>query len=236
VNEPAANPFPVVGVGASAGGLEPLSQLLSGLSSQPGLAVVVIQHLDPHYESRLSSILQTHTTLRVVDAMHGQKVQLDQVYVIQPNTQVAIADGVLSVTAQPGKRQPHYPVDRRRQRGRSRMMRFFLESEGHVVATASDGPGALTAVAEFSARCGHPRHRDAGTEWVRCGRADSPRQASAVADAGRIVRPWARRGQRHATEAGFDVHFTNPVDIPTLNKLSASLAAKRSEQPGEPEG
>ena len=111
MNEPVANPFPVVGVGASAGGLEPLSQLLGGLSSQPGLAVVVIQHLDPRYESQLPSILQTHTSLRVVDAKHGQKVQPSHVYVIQPNTQVAIADGVLSVTARPDTRQPHYPVD-----------------------------------------------------------------------------------------------------------------------------
>jgi two-component system CheB/CheR fusion protein len=104
VNAPVANPFPVVGVGASAGGLEPLSQLLEGLSSQRGLAVVVVQHLDPHYESQLSSILQTHTPLRVVDAMHGQKVEPDHVYVIQPNTQVALADGVLSVTARPDRR------------------------------------------------------------------------------------------------------------------------------------
>ena len=47
------------------------ANLLQGLSSQRGLAVVVVQHLDPHYESQLSSILQTHTPLRVVDAMHG---------------------------------------------------------------------------------------------------------------------------------------------------------------------
>ena len=109
--EPAHNPFLIVGVGASAGGLEPLSQLLHGLPPQPGLALVVVQHLDPHYESQLSSILQTHTALRVVDATHGQKVLPDHVYVIQPNTQVAFADGVLSVTARPDTRQPHYPVD-----------------------------------------------------------------------------------------------------------------------------
>ena len=73
--------------------------------------MVVVQHLDPHYESQLSSILQAHTPLRVVDAMHDQKVQPGHVYVIQPNTLVAIADGVLSVTARPDRRQPHYPVD-----------------------------------------------------------------------------------------------------------------------------
>ena len=111
MSEPAANPFPIVGVGASAGGLDPLTQLLSALPARPGLALVVIQHLDPHYTSQLSSILQLHTSLQVADATHGLKVLPDHVYVIQPNTLVAIADGVLSVTARPESRQPHYPID-----------------------------------------------------------------------------------------------------------------------------
>src|SRR4029453_4699783 len=62
VSELVANPFPIVGVGASAGGLEPLTQLLSALPCRPGLAVVIIQHLDPHYTSQLSSILQQDTS------------------------------------------------------------------------------------------------------------------------------------------------------------------------------
>jgi two-component system, chemotaxis family, CheB/CheR fusion protein len=111
VAEAVANPFPIVGVGASAGGLEALSQLLSGLPAQPGLAVVVVQHLDRHYESQLAALLQSNTSLRVVDATHGVAVVPDHVYVIQPNTNVAIVDGVLSVTPRPDSRQPHYPVD-----------------------------------------------------------------------------------------------------------------------------
>jgi two-component system CheB/CheR fusion protein len=49
--------------------------------------------------------------MAVVDAAHGMKVAPDHVYVIQPNTHVAIADGVLSVTPRPDDRRPHYPVD-----------------------------------------------------------------------------------------------------------------------------
>ena len=77
----------------------------------PALALVVVQHLDPHYESQLSTILQAQSSLPVVEAEHGVKVQPDHVYVIQPNTNVALADGVLSVTPRPDDRRPHYPVD-----------------------------------------------------------------------------------------------------------------------------
>ena len=109
--EGAENPFPIVGVGASAGGLSAITQLLSALPPRPALALVVIQHLDPKHESRLSELLKPHTEMAVVDAGHGAKVAPDHVYVIQPNTSVAIADGVLSVTPRPEDRRPHYPVD-----------------------------------------------------------------------------------------------------------------------------
>ena len=111
MGDQATHPFPVVGVGASAGGLEPLTHLLEGLPPRPGLAIVVIQHLAPHHESQLCSLLQAHTSLTVCDANHGQKVLPDHVYVILPNTQVALVDGILSVTARPEGRHPHYPVD-----------------------------------------------------------------------------------------------------------------------------
>jgi two-component system, chemotaxis family, CheB/CheR fusion protein len=108
---PAHHPFPVVGIGASAGGLGALTHLLDALPPRAGLALLVIQHLDPKHDSRLSELLQPHTSMKVVDATHGAKVGPDHVYVIQPNTSVAIADGVLSVTPRPDDRRPHYPVD-----------------------------------------------------------------------------------------------------------------------------
>ena len=61
----AEHPFPVVGVGASAGGLSALTNLLDALPPRPGLALVVIQHLDPRYESRLNELLQPHTSMAV---------------------------------------------------------------------------------------------------------------------------------------------------------------------------
>src|SRR5918994_367742 len=107
----AEHPFPIVGIGASAGGLTALTALLDALPPQPGLSLVVVQHLDPMAESHLSELLRGHTSMTVVDATHSAKVATDHVYVIRPNTDVAIADGILSVTARPDSRQPHYPVD-----------------------------------------------------------------------------------------------------------------------------
>ncbi len=108
---PAENPFPIVGVGASAGGLGALTQLLAALPPRPGLALVVIQHLDPTHASHLPDLLRPHTSMTVVEASDGIKVAPDHVYVIQPNTSVAITDGVLGVTPRPDDRRPHYPVD-----------------------------------------------------------------------------------------------------------------------------
>lgn len=105
------HPFPVVGIGASAGGLSALTTLLDALPPRPGLALVIVQHLDPKRESHLDHILAPHTSMNVVEARHGTRVAPDHVYVIQPNTSVAIADGVLSVTPRPDDRRPHYPVD-----------------------------------------------------------------------------------------------------------------------------
>ena len=107
----AENPFPIVGVGASAGGIDALTRLVSALPPQPALALVVVLHLDPHHESQLTEILGSQSSLQVVDATHGIKVEPNRAYVIQPNTSVAIADGVLSVTPRPDDRRPHYPVD-----------------------------------------------------------------------------------------------------------------------------
>ncbi len=125
MGEPAENPFPVVGVGASAGGFAALRQLLSALPAHPGFAVVIVQHLDPRHESHLSELLRPHSPLPVVDTAHGVRVEPDHVYVIQPNTSVAIVDGMLSVTPRPDDRRPHYPdrsfpaVARRRARVRT---------------------------------------------------------------------------------------------------------------------
>jgi two-component system CheB/CheR fusion protein len=89
----AASVFPIVGIGASAGGLEAVSRLLAHLPTGTGMAFVVVQHLDPTRESLLPAILQKATAMPVAQALDGGTIAPDHVYVIPPNTHM-IVDGV----------------------------------------------------------------------------------------------------------------------------------------------
>jgi two-component system, chemotaxis family, CheB/CheR fusion protein len=73
---------PVVGVGASAGGIEAFTQLLGAMPSDSGAAFVLVLHLDPTRESQLSSILGRHTPMPVAQIEDGMVLQPDHVYVI----------------------------------------------------------------------------------------------------------------------------------------------------------
>src|SRR5262245_16168178 len=103
--------FPVVGVGASAGGLEAFSQLLRALPPNPGLAFVMVQHLAPHHESALPTLLSGQTSLQVIQAEEGMAVERDHVYVIPPNVQMAIQDGRLRLAPRPSDRTQYTPID-----------------------------------------------------------------------------------------------------------------------------
>lgn len=106
--EPGA--FPIVGVGASAGGLAAFSQLLAHLPVDTGVALVLIQHLDPTHESRLADLLSRVTRMPVREATDGMEVRPNQVHVIPPNTNLAISQGVLRITPREGRGQ-HLPLD-----------------------------------------------------------------------------------------------------------------------------
>jgi two-component system CheB/CheR fusion protein len=102
---------PVVGVGASAGGLEAFVQLLKHLPKQTGLAFALVQHLDPTRESHLSEILSRSTEMPVVEAKHGVHLEPDRVYVIPPNASMSVSDGTLTLAAREEGRGRHLPVD-----------------------------------------------------------------------------------------------------------------------------
>src|SRR5579883_1852242 len=94
---PSVGNAPIVGVGASAGGLEAFSQLLTHLPENTGLSFVFIQHLDPHHESRLTELLQQRTAMKVQQALNGMSPEPNQVYVIPPNTSMEIEDRTLQL-------------------------------------------------------------------------------------------------------------------------------------------
>src|SRR5881296_3009520 len=109
--DPARKPFPIVGIGASAGGLEAITQLLRHLPTNTGMAFVFVQHLDPTHDSLLDELLARATAMPVVQVTEGRIVQPDHVYVIPPNVDMSISEGRLRLKPRTEVRGQHMPVD-----------------------------------------------------------------------------------------------------------------------------
>jgi len=101
----------IVGVGASAGGLEAFTQLLKHLPLDTGMGYVLVQHLDPEHESALTRILLRATSLPVQEITHNQPVQSNHVYIIPRGTNLTIVQGVLKLEPRVRTRTPHRPID-----------------------------------------------------------------------------------------------------------------------------
>lgn len=102
---------PVVGIGASAGGIEALSRFFDAMAADSGSAFVVVLHLDPERESELAHILGAHTTMPVVQVGDGMKVAAIHVYVIAPDTDLMVSGGRLHVSKPTEPRGQRHPVD-----------------------------------------------------------------------------------------------------------------------------
>src|SRR5262245_23566255 len=85
--------FPIVGIGASAGGLEAVTTLLEALPSNTGMAFVIVQHLAPRHASALTEILSKATSMSVRDIQNGMLVEPDTIYVITPASDLGIEKG-----------------------------------------------------------------------------------------------------------------------------------------------
>jgi two-component system CheB/CheR fusion protein len=107
----ALRPFPIVAIGASAGGLEALEQFLGHVPPACGMAFVVIQHLDPDRKDMLSELLQRVTTMPVMPARNRLKVKPEHVYVIPPNTDISILHGSLYLLDPVAPRGLRLPID-----------------------------------------------------------------------------------------------------------------------------
>jgi two-component system CheB/CheR fusion protein len=103
--------FPIVGVGASAGGLEAFSELLRHLPEKTGMAFVLVQHLDPTHGSMLKEILGRITKIPVTEVTDGLVVAPDHIYVIPANTIMFIEHGVLRLNARLQTRGLYLPID-----------------------------------------------------------------------------------------------------------------------------
>jgi two-component system, chemotaxis family, CheB/CheR fusion protein len=131
--------FPVVGIAASAGGLEAFTQLLSHLPIDTGMAFVLIQHLAPDRESLLTEILARATQMLVCEVQNGMAVQPNQVYVIPPNTKMILAKGLLQLLPREKVLGKYMPGDT--------FFASLAEDLGHqaiaVVLSGADGDGSL---------------------------------------------------------------------------------------------
>jgi hypothetical protein len=87
-----AAPFPIVGNGASAGGLRALENFFRPLPPAPGMAFVIVTHLAPDRKSLFNEILARHTSLKVELAHHNQRVEKDKLYILPPGAILTIAD------------------------------------------------------------------------------------------------------------------------------------------------
>ena len=141
---PPVKPFAIVGFGASAGGLEAFSSLLTHLNDKLGMAYVLVMHLSPTHKSSLAEILQLKTKMKVNTVKNGMEVKRNNVYVIPPNTSMSIVDGHLKLAPRYITANGNFAVD------------YFLTALASVYknnsigvilsGTATDGTLGLKAV------------------------------------------------------------------------------------------
>lgn len=103
--------FPIIGMGASAGGLEAFEQFFRAMPPDSGMAFVLVSHLDPNHVSLLTEILQRSTAMPVVEARDRMVVEPGHVYVIQPNREMVIFRGVLHLSVPEASRGMRMPID-----------------------------------------------------------------------------------------------------------------------------
>jgi two-component system, chemotaxis family, CheB/CheR fusion protein len=136
--------FPIVGIGASAGGLEAFSELLRSLPEKTGMAFVLVQHLDPKHGSSLQEILARTTKIPVTEVVQGVVVQPDHAYVIPANTNLTIKSGILQLGTRVLTHGQHMPIND--------FFRSLAESVGQqaigviLSGTASDGTEGCRAI------------------------------------------------------------------------------------------
>ncbi|HLW54388.1 MAG TPA: chemotaxis protein CheB [Candidatus Angelobacter sp.] len=137
-----SNGFPIVGVGASAGGLEAFTELLKSVRPDLGIAFVLVPHLDPTHESAMTELMSKATRMPVLQVEHGMRVERNHVYVIPPGHEMSIKNGILQL--EPRRQHPPMPIDL--------FLRSLAEDQHNnaigiiLSGTASDGTLGLSAI------------------------------------------------------------------------------------------
>jgi two-component system CheB/CheR fusion protein len=110
-SKPASVDFPVVGLGASAGGLEAFKKFFDALPPDSGMAFVLIQHLDPTHESLMVDLLASHTPMKILLATDGMQLARNRVHLIPPGSYLAIEGGALHLSKPLERHGTRMPFD-----------------------------------------------------------------------------------------------------------------------------
>jgi two-component system CheB/CheR fusion protein len=108
---PVTPDFPIVALGASAGGLEALTLFVENLTPDLGMAYVVVEHLDPNHKSMLVDLLSRKTTVPIEEVKQKTKVRPNRIYVIPPNRNMSLEGGELCLTSRVKAPVKHMPID-----------------------------------------------------------------------------------------------------------------------------
>jgi two-component system CheB/CheR fusion protein len=131
--------FPVVGIGASAGGLEALELFFTHMPSEAGIAFVIIQHLDPEHKSIMDELLKRRTTMRVLQAEDGVTLEPNSVYLNQPGKDIGIFNGKFQLTDLVETQRVRLPINH--------FFRFLSEDQGKnaicIILSGSGSDGTL---------------------------------------------------------------------------------------------
>jgi two-component system, chemotaxis family, CheB/CheR fusion protein len=143
---PSSQSFPIVALGASAGGLEALQEFFDRMPSDSGMAFMVIQHLSPTAKSMLADLLQKHTQMAVGSAEDSMRIEPNRVYLNPPGKEVGILNGVFHITDPVKTRGIGFPIDH--------FFRSLAADQGEkaicivLSGTGSDGALGLKAIKE----------------------------------------------------------------------------------------
>jgi len=103
--------FPIVAIGTSAGGLEAVSELFKHLSPDTGMAFLYLQHLSPQHKSMLDSLLSKTTSMKVQEAENKAAMLPNHVYIIPPDKEMNISDGIIKLSPRPRSPKTNFPID-----------------------------------------------------------------------------------------------------------------------------
>jgi two-component system CheB/CheR fusion protein len=214
--------FPVVGIGASAGGLEAFKELLTNLHAEAGMAYVLVPHLDPGHQSVLKEILSRFTKIPVAEVLDSMPVDRNRIYVLPPNKTMGIAGGKFVLFERDIAQSPHLPID------------YFLTALANdqgaaaigiiLSGTASDGTQGCTAIKvaggiTFAQDEKSAKYNDMPGNAIRGGSVDFVMSPKGIAQ--ELARIGRRAGPGGMPSESLDLEVTAPAS--ELDALFAQL-------------